>query len=337
MKERVWINFKELRAKLKFSAILEHFGVAVNGSRTQYHGPCPLPGHRGSRNSFSFSANFDRGIFQCFGCGAKGNTLEFAALMSGVDVKDGTALRKVALALQTKFFPEGTSTRTKQIANSPAAEKSQSLTTAVNAPLDFALKGLDGSHPYLLGCGFSPETIQHFGLGFCSRGILKGKIAIPLHSQAGELLGYAGLTLNEVPSRVSNACYSFPESRERDGILLKFNRSLILYNANRVGASRDELVVVTGFDSVWWLHQCGISNVVAIFEQASDKQIELIVSLVKANGRIWIMPNGDKDGASLARVMASQLSASRFTRWINLGSESRPADLSAEQLRSYLR
>ena len=322
MKERVWINFKELRAKLKFEAVLEHFGIIVNGLGNQHQGACPLPSHTGSRNPKSFSANLERGIFQCFRCGAKGNALEFAALMSGVDAKDGVALRRVALELQTRFFPEGTGAQGKQTMNFLAAVKSQTSSPLLNASLDFALKGLDASHPYLLGCGYSLETIQHFGLGFCSRGMLKGKIAIPLHNQTGELIGYAGRTLSEIPSRVANACYSFPESRERHGVLLKFERSLVLYNANRVSTSRDELIVVTGFDSVWWLHQCGISNVVGIFEQASDQQIEFIVSLVKANGRIWIMPNGDKEGASLARVMASQLSASRFTRWINLGSES---------------
>jgi DNA primase len=338
VKERIWINFKELRARLKIESVLEHFGVAIRGpSKTQHQGPCPLPGHIGSRNSLSFSANLERGIFHCFSCGAKGNILEFAALMSGVDVKDGIALRKVALELQTKFFPSGLSVHTPQTANHPSSSSSQTSSPRVNAPLDFALKGLDGSHPYLLECGFSPETIQHFGLGFCARGTLKDKIAIPLHSQNGELIGYVGQTLNETSSRMSNARYSFPESRERNGISLKFDSSLVLYNANRIGASRDELIVVTGFDSVWWLHQCGLSNVVAVFDQASEQQMDLIVSMVKANGRVWIMPNGDKDGASLARVMASQLSASRFTRWINLGNESRPADLSAQQIRSYLK
>src|SRR6202167_3003064 len=103
-----WIDFKALRAKLDFAVILQHYNVEVKrkGGGTQHHGYCPLPNHNGKKNSPSFSANLERGIFQCFGCGAKGNVLEFAALMSRVDPKDGTALRKVALELQARFCPE---------------------------------------------------------------------------------------------------------------------------------------------------------------------------------------------------------------------------------------
>jgi len=87
-----WVNFKELRARLSFEKVLEHYGVEVKRKGKQHHGYCPLPNHNGKRNSPSFSADLERGIFQCFGCGAKGNMLDFAALMSNADPKDGDAL-----------------------------------------------------------------------------------------------------------------------------------------------------------------------------------------------------------------------------------------------------
>jgi len=58
----------------------------------------------------------------------------------------------------------------------------------VNPPLDFELKGLDAEHPYLTCRGFAPETIGHFGLGVCLRGLLKGRVAVPLHDNAGRLI-----------------------------------------------------------------------------------------------------------------------------------------------------
>src|SRR6185369_17417102 len=97
---RVWINFKELRQKLLFEEVLRHYKVEVKRKGDQHQGFCPLPNHGGAGNSPSFSANLERGIFHCFGCGAKGNVLEFAALMSGADPRDGNALRKVAVELQ---------------------------------------------------------------------------------------------------------------------------------------------------------------------------------------------------------------------------------------------
>src|SRR6266851_482981 len=95
-----WINFKTLRAKLDFEQVLRHYGVELKRKGNQHHGFCPLPNHNGKKNSPSFSANLERGIFQCFGCGAKGNVLEFAALMKNVPLEDGNALRAVALELQ---------------------------------------------------------------------------------------------------------------------------------------------------------------------------------------------------------------------------------------------
>src|SRR5580704_6987555 len=101
-----WIDFKALRAKLDFAKVLENYGVEVKAKGRQHLGYCPLPNHNGKRNSPSFSASLEKGIFQCFGCGAKGNILDFAALMSNADPKDGTALRKVARELQDRFCPE---------------------------------------------------------------------------------------------------------------------------------------------------------------------------------------------------------------------------------------
>src|SRR2546426_6973473 len=101
-----WIDFKALRTRLDFARVLEHYGVAVKRKGEQHHGYCPLPNHKGKRNSPSFSADLERGIFQCFGCGAKGNVLDFAAHMEGVDPKDGASFHTVAVKLQNQFCPE---------------------------------------------------------------------------------------------------------------------------------------------------------------------------------------------------------------------------------------
>ena len=113
--------------------------------------------------------------------------MEFAALMSGIDMKDGTAFRKVAVELQTQLCLRSPVT---PLGNSGSSMRTESKAT--NAPLDFALKDLNVEHPYLLGRGFTKETIAYFGVGFCSRGMLKNRVAIPLHSSAGELIGYSG-------------------------------------------------------------------------------------------------------------------------------------------------
>jgi DNA primase len=249
----------------------------------------------------------EKGIFRCFGCGAKGNVLEFAAMMEKADPKDGTALHKVAAELQKQFCPElSATTETKPPAKKPEKQKPESsLPVVVNEPLNFELKGLDLEHPYLAGRGFTVETIKHFGLGFCARGLLKDRVAIPLHDHAGKLIGYAGRVVDDEAINEDNPRYRFPGTRERDGKIFEFRKTLFLYNDFRIKAPVDDLIVVEGFTSVWWLNQNGLPNAVATMgSDCSERQAELIVSLVKPNGRVWIAPDGDKAGERHAQTLS---------------------------------
>jgi DNA primase len=70
-----------------------------------------------------------------------------------------------------------------------AAFKAQ---VVVNAPLNFALKNLNADHFNLVNRGLTKEAIACFGLGYCSKGLLSGRIAIPIPDRGGKLIGYTG-------------------------------------------------------------------------------------------------------------------------------------------------
>lgn len=337
-----WIDFKALRAALDFAQVLEHYGVEVKPKGEQHMGFCPLPGHNGKRNSPSFSANLKKGIFQCFGCGAKGNILDFAALMEKSDPKDGTALREIALKLQKQFCPEPgekPSKPEKPVVEKPAppkpAEPKDDRPVVVNLPLDFELKGLDAEHPYLLGRGFTPETIRHFGLGYCGRGLLKARVAIPLHDANGKLVGYAGRVVDDSTISEDNPRYRFPGKREKDGTVFEFRKTLLLYNGFSIKAPVDDLIVVEGFTSVWWLTQNQLASVVATMgADCSEQQAALLLSLVKPNGRVWLAPDGDKAGERHAQTLLSLIAPHRFVRWVKMADGKQPTDLSGVELKA---
>jgi DNA primase len=331
-----WIDFKELRSKLDFGEVLKHYGVEVRRKGNQHHGFCPLPNHQGKRNSPSFSANLEKGIFQCFGCGAKGNLLDFAVLMSKGNPKDSTALRKAAAELQARFCPANDGKLKKETVEKrqPKAEPKSGSPAIVNAPLDFELKGLDPDHPYLLDRGFTTETVRHFGLGHCSRGFLKGRVAVPLHDADAKLIGYAGRIVDDAAISEDDPRYKFPGARERDGKLFEFRKTLFLYNGFRFKTPLDDLIVVEGFTSVWWVHQCGLPRVVGVMgSDCSERQGELIVSLVKPTGRAWLMPDGNEAGERCALALFRQVSPHRFVRWVRLERDEQPTDLTAELLK----
>jgi DNA primase len=137
-----------------------------------------------------------------------------------------------------------------------------------------------------------------------------------------------------------NPRYRLPGERERDGKIFEFRKTLFLYNGFRVKTPVDDLIVVEGFTSVWWLTQNGLPHVVGTMgADCSERQAELIVSLMKPDGRVWLMPDGNQTGnrneagKRCAQSLLMQVSAYRFVRWVKLTDDTQPTDLSVEQLK----
>ena len=52
-------------------------------------------------------------------------------------------------------------------------------------------------HPALAERGLTPETLTDFGVGFCAKGMMIGRLAIPIHNPQGEVVAYAGRQVGE--------------------------------------------------------------------------------------------------------------------------------------------
>lgn len=329
-------DFRELRKQLSFDAVLKHYNVELKLNGDQHHGFCPLPGHKGKRRSQSFSANVAKGIWQCFGCGGKGNVLDFAVLMEGANLEDGEAVRTVATMLMERFLGGETSPRNGRSERPTRDDDAESENVVINAPLDFELKGLDPEHPYLRDRGFLPQTIARFGLGYCSRGLLSDRIAIPLRNHQGQLVGYAGRLVDDAAISEANPKYRFPGRRRRRQVIHEFRKSLLLYNADRIPEPVEDLVVVEGFAGVWWLTQSGIANVVATMGAAcSEQQAATIVERVLPDGRVWIFTDGDAAGARCAGEIMVRVSSKRFVRSVKTDTK-QPTDFGSSELSQLL-
>lgn len=344
-----WVDFAELRKTLRFADVLRDYSVEVKAKGDHATGFCPLPGHNGQRRTPSFSADLKRGIFQCFGCGAKGNALDFAVLMEGGNPEDGHAIRAVALRLHERHGSAGSPARPAPAATKrdkrvePAQKPAAPVTPAddkprvVNSPIDFELKHLDAKHQYLYDRGLTDATIAQFGLGFCARGLMSDRIAIPLHDPAGQLVGYAGRFVDDALVGKDNPKYLFPGERERNGVVHEFRKGLLLYNLHRLPAQVDSLVLVEGFASVWHLTQIGITPVVAVMgASVSPEQAMLAVQRVTGGGQIVIFTDGDEAGGRCAVSAFSEIASHRLVRWARLSDGRQPTDCSAMELRQLL-
>ena len=342
------IDFAQLRAQLSFATVLAHYQVqGKEKGGEQWQGYCSLPSHvnkgdGGKPRSPSFSVNFARGIYNCFGCGGKGNVLEFVVRMEGFDPENGEELRQGALRAQDLFLggaprsgrPELSTSKVPTAPPAPKEPLKEELPFIANAPLDFTLQGLDPEHPYLAARGFTPETARHFGLGFASRGLMKDRIAIPLQNREGQLVGYAGRLVDDDLVGEDNPKYRFPGDREKAGTKFVFRKSELLYHPDELRGVRCKyLFLVEGFPSVWWFWQHRIRPVVAVMGSSiSVHQAELICELTADDARIVLIPDGDAAGERLARSALELLAPHRFVRWCSLGYDEQPTDLNGEEL-----
>jgi DNA primase len=258
--------------------------------------------------------------------------------MDGGRPDNPAAVRKTALALQEKFGLHEKSTKPPAPKpETPPHVKQGTGTTLINARLDFELKTLDYEHAYLPSRGFNEETIQEFGLGYCSKGYLQGRIAIPLHDQLGRLVGYAGRIVDDTLIDENNPKYKFPGTRDHKGITYEFRKSEFLYGGYQTKEPVDDLVVVEGFPSVWWLRQNDIPNVVALMGwSCSENQATLIASHTKPKGRVWLVSDGDDAGNRCAESVLPQVAKHRFTRWVKLSEGKQPTDYTGTELRNFL-
>ena len=195
-----------------FDTVLAHYNLQAIGAGKDRAVLCPFHEERKP----SCKIELERKIFHCFGCGTKGNVLEFVARIEGnpEDLRAAAftlaGICKIPVAAPRgqgrNAAPGRQEERNARPAPQPVAEPKAVPNDApaasdkpINPPLPFALK-LDPAHPYLAERGLGPELVELFGLGFCSRGSMAGPICIPIHNEFGELVAYAGRwTGDDVP------------------------------------------------------------------------------------------------------------------------------------------
>lgn len=345
-KARGWVDFKTVKAQASFETVLNHYAINLKRKGSELTGVCPF--HEDTKASFH--VNLDKKAFNCFGCGAKGNIIDFVAKKEGTTLKQSASLvaelcgivadvksssvddseakgrKKNKDADVSPIKQPEDKGKVEEAASEDGFEEPAAISPRVaNKPLGFTLT-LDASHSYLKRRGLNDETIERFGLGYCDRGILRGRIAIPIHNERGELLAYAGRLIEDAEKSTSGVeKYRFPQN---------FHKSLVLFNLNRVPEDADCIVVVEGYFSVFWLTQCGHDNVVALMGTSlSQRQKELICERFK---RVMLFFDGDDAGRKASFAIAHELAKSVWVRVIPYLADLQPDKVASSDLNDLL-
>src|SRR5215469_5836790 len=255
MPKSSFVDFRAVKAAITMEQILEHYGILDKFKRTgdSLSGPCPI--HKGS-NPTQFRVSTSKNIWNCFSeCKHGGNTLDFIAKMEGITIH-AAALKAIEWfkldpaemsaaepgAEEEESAPTSPEAKPKKAA--PVAEKA-----TPNTPLKFRLDKLEREHPYLIKeRGLTLETIVDFGIGFCAKGMMAGRVAIPIHNPEGGVVAYAGRWPGEPAEDTPK--YKLPQG---------FRKSLEVFNIDRATKepASKPLLIVEGFFDCMKLHQNG--------------------------------------------------------------------------------
>ncbi|HVB33749.1 MAG TPA: toprim domain-containing protein [Patescibacteria group bacterium] len=321
MGEQVKVDFKRLKC-VPLDSVLQRYGVQTrNSTNNQLVANCPLPTHT-SKDKGSFKVNSVKNVWCCMSescvkaSGKKGgDALDFVSLMEKCSILD--AAKKML-----EWFPETGQPKIETALQKPtASEKEQARAKnapPVNKPLGFTLQGIS-YHPYLESRGISEETAKHFGVGFFpGKGSMAGRIVIPIHNEHGELVAYAGRSIDG-----SEPKYKLP---------LGFQKSLVLHNLHRVGEMAHSVIVVEGFFGAMWVYQCGYANVVALMGHSiSDEQLKLLTFR-----RIILMLDSWEDGADVRQKTILRIASQSFVHSVELPKGKQPDGLTQEELKTIL-
>lgn len=152
----------------------------------------------------------------------------------------------------------------------------------------YALANMPGSFAenYLLGRGYTLETIENFGIGFIPRkssigfwvkshqmSYFEGRLFIPIYNESGTLVSYATRALDDSKPKYVNG----PETDE-------YKKSELLYGANLLDYEikpnslfhQNTIFVVEGYADVWMLHQRGYNALAICGTALTEKQIKQI-------------------------------------------------------------
>lgn len=278
-----YVVFSEVKKAVSMMHVLEHYGLVADFQRQKAWGGverllgcCPI--HKGTTAN-QFKVDLEKNAWYCFGkCRTGGNILDFVARMEKVSIRDAALLLAGWFGLQGSGGGERPSP--KSPGEDPEAAAEPKARTS-NPPLKFeGLKSLTAGHPFLKDQGFDQATVEAFGAGyFGGEGLMKGRLAIPIHTAAGVLVGYAGRAL------VQETEYKFPR---------RFRPELELYNIHRAAVSRnvlrEGLYIVKDCLDVWRLFQARVDNVVArLGPGLSPEQIGVLKATLTGRAKlIWV-------------------------------------------------
>ena len=159
----MFVDDAAIKRRLTIEEVAAWLGLETKEGNGQLRAECPV--HEGGKRSLVITP--EKQVFFCFAqTGQKGGDLiELVAHCHQLDTRDA------AIELQTAFME-------------PKPVQPEGL-HKVSAYLDHG-------HEDVKAIGLTPEQAREHGIGYATRGTMRGRVLFPIRNNQGTLTGYAG-------------------------------------------------------------------------------------------------------------------------------------------------
>lgn len=167
------LDFEKIKDGNPIEQVAERLGLELKKSNNQLRGPCPS-GEGGER---ALVITPSKGVWYSFALEKGGDVIALVQLVNDCSAKDAAAWIE-PLEKTDKSPPKSKGERGFK-------------------PLDY----LQHDHAAVEALGLDPEDAEALGMGYAPRGVMRGKVAIPIRTETGQLAGYLGITECVLPPK----------------------------------------------------------------------------------------------------------------------------------------
>lgn len=228
-------------------AILAEIGVDVM-SETPVVWMCLCPFHDNTRSP-AFAVNKETGSYICFNdaCGVKDK--DITNLITHMTGKSMFAAARVIARAKSNASVDVSKMLQKNMTDEPMPEFSQSVLDRMRA----ALWRSEDAQQYMLGRGFTENTLEHFGIGYSPK---QNMVAVPMHDVKGNPVGIIGRSINSKRFKNSN---DLPKKRT-------------LWNLHRAKRYEHAILCEASFDAMRVWQATGIEAMATLGSSFSPEQ-----------------------------------------------------------------
>lgn len=177
-----YVNFQTLKERVTILDALLMLDVNPKGEGTQLRCACPACDSGDDR---TIVVTPEKGVFYCHEAKQGGDVIALVAHVKGFEMKEAAIMLDKAYPVEPKQEAQKEEPEKQDPKEDPAK-------TTVWAGLDY----LEYEHELIDELGFDPEDCEKIGIGYAGKGMMRGRVAIPIRLPTGQLIGYIGVAEN---------------------------------------------------------------------------------------------------------------------------------------------